>query len=144
MPLRPKIINKFGTLTGWNNITTNLFGRDLEGIESVKYGDEMDIGVAHGAGNMPIGKTRGNYTATSSISLYFEESTAIITSLPPGTRLQDIPDFDITVAYEFKGATYKDIIRNCSFKNNGREVKNGEGKIVTEYTLVPSHIDYNV
>lgn len=140
----PKIINKFGTLTGWNNTSINLFGRDLEGIESFKYSDEEDIGVAHGAGKYPIGKTRGNYTAQASLGLYFEEITAILKQLPPGSRIQDIPDFDVVVAYEFNGGLYKDVIRNCSFKNNGREAKNGEGKMVMEYTLVPSHIDYNV
>ena len=139
-----KIINKFGTLTGWNNTSVNLFGRDLEGIDSFKYADEEDISVAHGAGKYPIGKTRGNYSATASLSLYFEEVTAILKQLPAGTRIQDIPDFDVTVAYEFGGTIYKDIIRNCSFKNNGRESKNGEGKIVMEYTLIPSHIDYNL
>lgn len=141
---KAKIINKFGTLTGWNNMTLNLFGRDVEGIDSIKYTDEEDIAVAFGAGKMPVGKTRGNYTCQASISLYFEEVAAIQKSLPAGMRLQDIPDFDIPVSYEYQGSIYRDLIRNCSFKNTGREVKNGEGKIVTEHTLIPSHIDYNV
>ena len=59
-------------------------------------------------------------------------------------RIQEIPDFDIPVSYEYQGTVYTDIIRNCSFANNGREGKNGEGKMVMEYTLVCTHIDYNV
>ncbi len=141
---KAKIINKFGTLVGWNNSSLNLFGRDVEGIDSIKYTDEIDIGVAFGAGYMPVGKTRGNYTCAAEISLYFEEITAILKSLPLGMRLQEIPDFDVPVSYEYQGSIYNDVIRNCSFKNNGRETKNGEGKIVMAYTLVPSHIDYNV
>lgn len=141
---KPKIINKFGTVLGWNNITVNLFGRELEGIVSIKYGDEEDHAVAHGAGKFPVGKTRGNYTATAEIELYVEETVALQRSLPAGMRLQEIPDFDIPVTYEYQGNMMTDIIRNCSFKDNGRESKNGEGKIVKAFTLVPSHIDWDV
>ncbi|SHJ76007.1 hypothetical protein SAMN02745146_0095 [Hymenobacter daecheongensis DSM 21074] len=141
---KPKIINLFGTLTGWNNTNVNLFGRDLEGIEAFKYSDSTEIDVAYGAGGMPIGKTRGNYKAEASISLYVEEVIAIQKQLPKGMRFQDIPDFDVPVTFEHQGSLYTDVVRNCSFKDNGKESKNGEGKMVREYTLVPSHIDYNV
>ena len=139
-----RIINKFGNMVGWNNITVVLFGRELEGFDSVKYSDKEEVAVVHGAGKYPVGKSRGNYTAEAEISLYFEESTALLRSLPAGSRLQDIPDFDLIVVYEYQGSIYTDIIRNCTFTANGREAKNGEGKMVMVYPLVPSHIDYNV
>ncbi len=138
------IINKFGTLTGWNNTAVNLFGRELEGIEAFKYNDDEDVQVAYGAGKYPIGKARSNYKADASITLYFEEVVAIQKQLPKGLRLQDIPDFDIPVSYEHDGSIYTDIIRNCSFKNSGHEGKSGDGKMTMEYNLVPTHIDYNV
>lgn len=139
-----RLINKFGTLTGWNDTTVNVFGRDLEGIEAFKYTDSEDIGLAFGAGKYAIGKTRGNYEAQASMTLYYEEVVAIQKQLPAGTRFQDIPDFDVAVVYEHNGSIYKDIIRNCSFKNNGKEGKSGEGKMTMEYELVCTHIDYNV
>lgn len=139
-----RIINHFGTLTGWNNTDVNLFGRDLEGIEAFKYGDDEEHAVAYGAGKMPIGKTKGNYKADASLTLYVEEVMALQKSLPPGFRLQDIPDFDVPVTYEHNGTVYIDVIRNCSFTDNGREGKNGEGKMVREYKLCPTHIDWNV
>jgi len=139
-----KIINKFGNLTGWNNTAVNLFGRTLEGIDMFKYTDNVNINVEYGAGGMPVGKSRGNYKAEATISMYFEESVALQKSLPQGMRLQDIPDFDIPVTYEHEGSIYTDVIRNCSFSTNGREGRNDQGKMVMEYPLVPSHIDYNV
>ena len=139
-----RIINRFGTLIGWNNITVNVLGREMEGIEEVTYEDEEDIGVGHGAGKFAQGKTRGNYTAKASVRIWKEESIALQQSLPKGSRVQDIPDFDVVIQYEYQGQFYKDIVRNCSFKNNGTSVKQGDGKIVTKYDLVPTHIDWNV
>lgn len=142
---RARIANKFGTMIGWNNVTVNLFGRELEGIDSVKYTDKEDHTMVRGAGKMPIGKSKGNYEVdAASLSLYIEENIALLKSLPKGVRLQEIPDFDIPVSYEYQGSVYTDIMRNCSFTNNGRESKNGEGKIVMEYNLSCTHIDYNV
>ncbi len=141
---KPKIINKFGTMLGWNNVTLPLFGRELEGIESFKYSDKEDHQLVYGAGKYPVGKARGNYTAEASLSLYMEESIALQRSLPPGVRIQEIPDFDIPVVYEYQGGMYKDIIRNCSFEDNGRECKSGDGKMVKEYKLVCTHIDFDV
>ena len=139
-----KLINKFGTLTGWNQTALNLFGRELEGITAFKYSDDENINVEYGAGKYPVGKSRGDYKATASITMYFEESVALQRQLPKGMRLQDIPDFDVPVTYEHEGSVYTDIIRNCSFKSSGHEGKSGEGKMTMEYELVPSHIDYNV
>lgn len=139
-----RIINKFGNMLGWNSIKANLFGRELEGIDSIKYSDKENHTLVYGAGKTPIGKAKGNYEPEAAISLYLEENIALIKSLPKGMRIQEIPDFDLPISYEYQGSVYTDIIRNCSFTNNGRESKNGEGKIVMEYTLCCTHIDYNV
>jgi hypothetical protein len=139
-----KIVNKFGNLTGWNNSAVNLFGRELEGIDAFKYSDEENIQMEYGAGKYPVGTSSGNYKADASISLYFEENVALLKSLPKGMRIQEIPAFDLPVTYEHDGSIYTDIVRNCRFKSNGRDGKNDQGKMVMEYPLVCSHIDYNV
>lgn len=141
---KAKIINKFGTMLGWNNMSLNLFGRELEGFDSLKYSDKENHGLVFGGGKYAVGKSKGNYEPEASISLYIEENIALLRSLPKGMRLQEIPDFDIPVSYEYQGSIYTDIIRNCSFTSNGRETKNGEGKMVMEYPLCCTHIDYNV
>lgn len=139
-----KIINKFGTLIGWNNMSFPLFGRNVEGIAKVSYTDNQEMNNEYGQGHMPIGQSVGNYEAQAGVDLYKEEVIAIQKSLPKGKRMQDAAPFDFPIVYEFNGEIYKDVIRNCRFKNNGAEVSQGDGKIVTSYDLLCSHIDYNV
>lgn len=139
------IINKFGQMVGWNNITTNMLGRDVEGISAIKYDDTREKTNVNGAGGFPVGRGEGNYQASASIDLYKEEVEAIQRALPPGQRIQDILPFDITVEYQRKdGTIYKDRIRNCEFTNNEVDVKNNDGTISTKYELIVSHIEWNV
>ena len=138
------IVNKFGTVQGWNNITVNILGRDVEGITKVTYDDSQTKENVYGAGAMPIGRSRGNYEPSASITLLKEEVDALVASLPPGKRIQDIGAFDIPVKYEIDGVIKFDIIRNCEFTNNGVDVSQGDGSIAIDYELIVSHIDWNV
>lgn len=139
-----RIKNRFGTLIGWNNITVHILGRDVDGITEVDYEDEMEMNNEHGGGEFPVGQSEGNYEAKVSMTLYAEEIIALQKSLPSGKRLQQIKPFDIPVVYEYDGEILKDVIRNCRIKNNGRSVKQGDGKIVQKLELLCSHIDWNV
>lgn len=142
---QPVIINKFGTLQGWNSVTVPLFGRDLEGITAISYSDEVEKSNAYGANKYPIGREEKNYSAEASITLLKEEVDALMSAIPPGTRLQDIPPFSIPVIYESKsGRVQKDVIQNCEFTGNSRDVTQGDGSIAIQYELLPSHIDWNV
>lgn len=139
------IINKFGTMTGWNDITVNLLSRDVEGITELAYDDTVKKENVPGAGMYPVGRSKGNYEAKSSITLYKEEIDAIKEALPSGKRLQDILPFDINVQYEkADGSIVKDRIRNCEFTNDGVDVKNNDGTISTKLDLIVSHIEWNV
>ena len=140
-----KIINKFGTMQGWTSVTINLLGRDLEGVTELSYTDEVMKENVKGAGMYPIGRSRGDYEAEASISLYKEEVDALRNSLAPGKRLQDIAPFDIVAEYATpEGIIKKDRILNCEFTNDGVEVSQGDGTITTQYKLIISHIDYNI
>lgn len=138
------LINKFGHMAGWNNVTANLLGRDLEGITELSYMDETEKENAYGAGNMPIGRGVGNYSAKASVTLYKEEVIALQMAVGPGKRLQDIAPFDITVQYEYNGFVYVDRIRNCEFTGNGSEVKQNDKTIAYKYDLIVSHINWNL
>jgi len=140
---RPTIINKFGTLIGWNNVTVNLFGRELEGITAVSYSDEQEMNVAYGRGAYPQGVEVKNYSAEASITLRIEEVIAIQQSIGRTARFQEIKPFDVVVSYEYNSQVYSDVLRNCRFKTNGKEVAQGDGSIATEFELLLTHIDYN-
>ena len=145
MASNTKVINKFGPMVGWNNITVNLLGADLQGIEEFSYSDEVKKENVYGAGGYPIGRSSGNYQAKASITLKKEEVSRLLSSLPEGKHLHDIEAFDITVEYTAKqGKILKDRIRNCEFTGNGIESKNDQGSIAHKFELLVSHIEWNV
>ena len=57
------IINRFGKVAGWNSITVNLLGRDVEGITEIEYSDSLEKENIRGAGAYPVGRGEGNYEA---------------------------------------------------------------------------------
>jgi hypothetical protein len=138
------LINRFGKIAGWNSKKVNILGRNIEGITKIQYTDNQEMNPEYGAGGYPVGYSEGNYQATASVTLFMEEIIALQKSLTPGLRLQDIPPFDIVVSYTYNNMLVKDIIRNCKFKNNGREVGQGEGKVLVEMELLCSHIQWAV
>lgn len=142
--METRIINKFGKMAGWNSITVNLLGRDVEGISSLSYSDELEKENVYGAGKYPVGRGEGNYTAEASITLFKEEQVALTSSMPVGGRVQDIAPFDIIVQYDYNGRIVTDIIRNAEFKNSGTEVSSNDKSTGYQYDLIVSHIDYNV
>lgn len=141
----PTVIeNKFGKLVGWNRITVNILGRDLEGIARIAYGDSTVKTNAYGAGKYPVGREEGNYECKELVLGLFEEEVRGILLSIPGKRITDIEMFDTVVEYELpNGVILRDRIMNCEFTDNSKDVKQGDGKIVTEYKLIASHVNWN-
>lgn len=140
-----EIINKFGTLQGWNHITCNIMGRDVEGITAISYSDSEEKENVYGAGKYPIGRGSGNYAAVASITLTKEEHDAIQAAIPPGASLSDIPPFDITVEYALPdGIVLRDRIRNCQFLGRGVDANQNDKSLSNESELICSHIEWNI
>lgn len=131
-------------MAGWNSVILNIFGRDVEGISEVSYDDTIDKELIYGAGKMPIGVGEGDYKAKFGLKLYQEEVIAIMDSLPPGVRLQDIIGTDVIVQYTYNNRIYKDIIRNVEFTKVGRAVKKGDKTVEQTVEVICTHIDWNV
>lgn len=144
MALLKTLINRFGKMAGWNSVSVTMLGRTIEGITQLAYNDSQETENAYGRGGKPIGRAVGNYTATASITLYKEEVIALQLAIGPGNNIMDIEPFDISVLYEYQGKIFKDVIRNCQFTNNGVDVKQNDKTIATQYTLMPSHIDWGI
>lgn len=140
---KPTIVNRFGTLTGWNRTTFNWYGRDVEGITELAYDDNVDWTNEYAANKMPIGEGEGNYEAKASVTLLIEEMRAMSDKLKKGERIQEILG-EAIVEYEYGGKFYKDVIYNIRIKNRGVDVKQGDKKIATKHELKTSHIDWNV
>ena len=131
-------------MAGWNSVILNIFGRDVEGISEVSYDDTIDKEQIYGAGKMPIGVGEGDYKAKFGLKLYQEEVIAIMDSLPPGVRLQDVAPTDVIVQYTYNTRMYKDIIRNVEFTKVGRAVKKGDKTVEQTVEVICTHIDWNV
>ena len=138
------LINAFGRMAGWNSTTLNIYGRDVEGISELGYDDSIEKELIKGAGRMPIGVGEGDYMAKMTLKLYQEEVIAIMDSLPPGVRLQDVAPVDVIVQYEYNTRIYKDIIRNVEFTKVGRAVKKGDKTVEQTVEVICTHIDWNV
>lgn len=139
-----RLVNKYGTLTGWNNITVNVLGRDLEGIVGLEYGDSQDMANEYGAGDMPIGQSVSNYKPdTVKLELYDEEVTALQQQLPKGITLFKIPAFPIIAAYDYQGSLYRDVMNNCRIMKVSKPAKQGDGKLIRTLELLCSHITPN-
>lgn len=130
-----------GTSHSWADIVVNILGVPVAGITAVKYDDKQDKQDNYGAGNMPVSRGRGKIQCTASVTLASEE-ILYLQKAAPNKRIQEIAPFDIVVSFIPIGSTNitTDILKNCEFKTNARDVKEGDMKVETELELIVSHI----
>lgn len=131
-----------GITYSYANIIFNVLGLPIAGITSIEYSDTQEMEDNYGAGIFPVNRGFGSYKAEGKITLYMEEVEGL-TSVAPGRRLQNIPEFDIPVAYVNANNIPKShILRNVRFIENNRKTKTGDKKIEIEIGLIMSHIDW--
>ncbi|WP_329804364.1 hypothetical protein [Flavobacterium facile] len=137
------LINSFGKMAGWNSVTANIYGRDMEGINELGYDDTMEKENVYGAGPFPIGQADGKYEAKVKLVLVMEEVVAMLDAIPAGKRLQEAAPTDIIAQYEYSSRIYKDILRNFTPTKLGRTIKNGDKVVGQELEGIITHIDWN-
>lgn len=131
-----------GTAYSWSQIKLNVLGREVFGIDSIKYSEKTSIENNYGAGSLPVSRGYGKSEFEASIALHMEEVEALQAAIPTG-RLQDVPEFDVVVSFlPQNGKIVNHTLHNCRFKNNAREAKEGDMKIAVELELLPSHISW--
>jgi hypothetical protein len=131
-----------GTAYSWSQITLNILGVPVAGVSAISYNEEQEMTDNYGAGNRPVSRGYGRITTEGSVTLHMEEVEAIQAAVSTG-RLQDIPEFDVVVAYLPEGGNIvTHTLKNCRFKNNGREVSEGDMAINVEIPLQISHINW--
>ncbi len=132
---------------GWCDIKANLLGRTVEGITSIEYSDTREKTNNWGRGSKPVSRGRGKYEAKAKLTLSMKEVEAIQRALPKGGRMQDIPPFDVNIAFDPEDGSspiVRDRIRMAEFTNKERKIKIGDGEIEHEFELVVAEIDWNV
>lgn len=131
-----------GKLYDWADIVTTIAGVPVTGIVAIEYSDDQEVEVKYGAGRYPVGYGKGRIKPTAKITLYQEEVEAIQAQSVNG-RLQDIAPFNINVTYmPDSGIVKTDKLRNCMFKSNKRNWKEGDTGKTVELDLLLSNIDW--
>jgi hypothetical protein len=136
-----------GNEYGWSDIKLNLLGRTVEGIMSIEYSDTREKTNNYGKGSRPVSRGKGKYEAKCKITLSMKEVEAVQRLLPKGAIIQDIPMFDINVAFDPEDGSspiVRDRIRQAEFTNKERKVKIGGGEIAHEFEIIVSEIDWNI
>lgn len=124
-----------GTAYSWSQITTNILGVPVAGITSVSYDENQEMVDNFGAGNRPVSRGYGRIETEGSITLHMEEVEALQDAVVSG-RLQDIPEFDVVVAFIPEGGIVRThTLKNCRFKNNAREISEGDTAVEVELEL---------
>lgn len=124
------------------DIALNILGTQFFGVTSIEYGESQDMKNIMAAGRYANSRTYGQIEATASITLLMSDVEAI-TSVAPGGRIQDIPEFDIPVAYLDPSLTIvRHVLKNVRFTNNTRSSEPGNNAIECKIELIISHVQF--
>jgi hypothetical protein len=130
-----------GVAYDWGQIVVNVLGSRLFGITGVTYDEDQTIEDNFGAGNFSVERGFGQIEYTGALTLQMKE-IELLTNIAPNRRIQNIPEFDIIVSYLNDNAVVTHTLKNCRFKNNGREVAQGDTMIEKELTLAIGNIQW--
>lgn len=125
---------------GWADISVIIGGVPVTGIRAIKYEEEMEKENIYGAGRHPVSRGYGRVKATGSITLLSGTVLALKEKAPKG-QLHRMAPFSIDVLYQPDGgAMVKHTLKNCEFKKNTFDWKEGEMSKDIELELIISHI----
>ncbi len=96
-----------GNVYDWSSVEIKLGGDLYIGVKEIKYSHTLKGVKIKGTHPVAIGRTRGEYDAEGSISLWLAEADAFRQAL--GNGYLEVP-FDIVVSYTENGKTLTDTI----------------------------------
>lgn len=124
------------------DIIMNVLGVPITGVTNIEYEDVQEMENIYGAGSNPVSRGYGKNVPTAKITLLMEEVEALQTASATG-RLQDIPEFDITVTFVDDAlVTRNHVVRNVRFMANSRKTNTGDTSIPVELPLICSDIKW--
>lgn len=133
-------VNINGQVYEWASAIFNINGVAVSGITAIIYKEDQQIDPVYGAGNRQVGYSSGPITNTGSVTLLMEEVEALQAASPTG-RLQDLPEFPIIVQYLTNdGKIANHTLKFCKFKNNGRDIKQGDMSVTATIDLLIGEI----
>lgn len=98
------------------DIVANILGVPIIGITAIDYSDMQDINLNYGTGQHPVSRTFGAIKPEASITL-LQKEVQRLSSVAPGGKIQNIPDFDIGVNYITEAGDFqRHRLVRCRFK----------------------------
>lgn len=138
-PLTP-LIN--GKSYSWADIQLLAGGSPILGITSVNYEQAQEKLNLYGSSNQPISFGNGRKSATASITIYFEELQKL-RNASPNKQIVDLGLFSVIVSYiDPLNVPVTHTLRNCRFVNDPVQSNEGDGMMLCNLTILPSHIEY--
>ena len=132
-----------GRSYGWGDIIVTVGALPVTGITAIKYEEEQEKEDVYGGGRRPVARGYGRIKASASITLSVETVMALTASCREG-QLNRMAPFTITVTYQPEsGPIICDVLRNCEFKKQSRDWKEGDMKNQVELELLVSNIVWN-
>ena len=127
----------------WADVNVMIMGVPIAGITAIKYNDDQDMENNYGAGNKPVSRGYGNITFDDCALTLMSEEVEALQKLSPTGRIQDIPEFNIIVAYiPTGGLPVKHTLKMVRFKSNKRDTKQGDKKIEVELPIIVGDIKW--
>lgn len=125
---------------GWADIATAIGGVPTVGITAIDYEEEMEKENIYGAGRNPVSRGYGRVKSTASITLLTSTVMALKARAPKG-QLFRIAPFSIIVSYQpDAGPMVVHVLKNCEFKKNKFDWKEGDMKKEIQLELIISNI----
>lgn len=129
-----------GTSYAWSQIQVLILNQPVNEITAVSYEDTQEMQDNFGAGEYPISRGYGKVQAKATVTMAMAEVVALQAAAPQKS-LNRIPEFDVVVSYQpVGGKIVTDVIKNCRFKGNKRDTKEGDLTIPVELEMITSHI----
>lgn len=116
----PRINGKF---CDYADITIFVNGRPFIGVKEINYKQSREQGMVRGTSPFVLGRTRGQYDAEGSFTMYQEDAVAFRTALGPGYLEKE---FNIVVSYTPRGGLLvTDSLNGCILTED--DVSRSEG-----------------
>lgn len=130
-----------GEAYSWSQVKVNILNTPIAGVSAIVYDDNQEMQNNYGAGDYPVTQGIGPVTFEGSITLHKEELEALQDAVQSG-RLQDIPAFDVVVSFIPSGGQNikTHTLKFCRFKNNGRELNQGDMMFEKQIDLLIGNI----
>lgn len=121
---------------GWHDITVVIGGRIIEGITGISYTKKKDKSILYGRGVVGKKIVHGAVSCEGKIKLWQSELEAMTRDAPDKDILN--LKFNVSIAYVPKGGgqTVVDIMANCEFTEEAKEINQGDKNIVVELPII--------